>query len=310
MASLFEFKDFRGGTIELAKAVAERGERVSPRGYPTHEIRNAVFTIADPRDAVPVGTGRNLPTKIVAAETLQFLSGWSDLVQVDAASNGNFMQFSDDGKTLAGAYGPRMFFQLYELIDKLMTDRDSRQAGLTIWTDDTVAIKTKDMPCTVSMFFDIRDERLNMTTFMRSSDIWLGIPIDVAVFTRIQGCVAWALDVEIGEYTHHSRSLHVYDRDLGKIDSLELVPAMPVPIPTDGLDHVGTTNQWPIVVGAASAAARGTEVLCDGMRWFADKLKDLPAGHQMCPYCRRWVGSEPMDRVPQVGHHCYSVRSW
>ena len=307
MAALFQFDDFTHGYVELARAVRD-GDHVAPRGAATREVRNAVFTVADPRRAVAIGVGRNLPTKIVAAETLQFLSGWSDLRQVDAAAGGRFMQFSDDGQTLAGAYGPRMFLQLFDVVEKLKADRDSRQAGLTLWDYETTGMVTKDLPCTVVMFFDVRADRLNMTVFMRSSDIWLGIPIDVAVFTRIQGAVAWALGTELGEYTHHSRSLHVYERDLERLDELH-PPAhddATIPMPTDGLTQP-SYDPWTKVVSSAMAAARHEHTASAGLEWYAAKLAGLPIGERFCGHCRRWT-DEGYDKAD--GHRCVKVRDW
>lgn len=210
MAMLIPLEDFREGYLNLLQIVLESGDEVSPRGMRTKEIRDCVFTLKDVTQA-PIGVGRKLPLKIVATEAIQFMAGVSDLQQLDAASNGNFTRFSDDGITLAGAYGPRIAQQLGDVVNKLTVDPDSRQAGVTVWRGDENREPSKDVPCTLSMFFSIRDAKLHMSVTMRSNDVWLGTAIDVPVFCQLQRCMAWALGVEPGSYTHHAISLHMYE---------------------------------------------------------------------------------------------------
>ena len=52
-----------------------------------------------------------------------------------------------------------------------------------------------------------------MTVYMRSNDIWMGLPYDVFSFTCMQILLAFKLGVGIGTYTHHAASLHLYKRD-------------------------------------------------------------------------------------------------
>ncbi|RYH39567.1 MAG: hypothetical protein EON54_18795 [Alcaligenaceae bacterium] len=77
---------------------------------------------------------------------------------------------------------------------------------------DTISYH-RDIPCTCTMQFVIRNRRLHMLTSMRSNDAWLGLPHDVFAFTMIQELVARSVGVELGEYRHSVGSLHLYERD-------------------------------------------------------------------------------------------------
>src|SRR5690606_26043016 len=57
-------------------------------------------------------------------------------------------------------------------------------------------------------------------TVMRSNDLWLGLPYDIMMFTRLQSAMAWALGVRVGKYVHTTFSLHLYERDIPKVDHL------------------------------------------------------------------------------------------
>jgi len=157
------------------------GHHVSPRGQVTKEIPQRTIVV-DMRRPVLTVPARRLSYKFMAAEAWWILTG-DDRVETIAPYNKVISQFSDDGETFFGAYGPKIVQQLHYVVDKLEADINSRQAGLTIWRENPP--ETRDVPCTVAVFFNIRDGKLNCHNFMRSSDIWLGIPYDVFNFSML-----------------------------------------------------------------------------------------------------------------------------
>ena len=93
----------------------------------------------------------------------------------------------------------------------------SRRAVININVPNENVIETKDEPCTVSIQFLLRNNKVHCTVYMRSNDIWFGFPYDVVFFTELQRIVAENLHAELGMYTHLAGSLHMYDRDEEKI---------------------------------------------------------------------------------------------
>lgn len=193
--------------------VITHGEHVSPRGIPTREIRGASMVLRNPGEYNLVDR-RGMNFRFAVAEFLWILTGQNSLDMV-SKFNGVLKRFSDDGHTLQGAYGPPFCDQLPWVIQQLQDDQSSRQAVLTLWRPRPGP--SKDIPCTLSMQFLVRNERLDMMATMRSNDAWLGLPYDLFVFTMIQRYVADALDLRIGNYHHHVGSFHIYERDLGSI---------------------------------------------------------------------------------------------
>ena len=155
------------------------GEGVSPRGKPTKELAQHTITV-DMRHPVLTIKDRRLNYRFMAAEAFWILSG-DDTVDGIALWNSRIAEFSDDGERFFGAYGPKIVSQLDYVINKLISDRDSRQAGLTIWRE--CPPPTKDVPCTIAAFANIRGGKVNIHVFMRSSDAWLGMPYDVFNFS-------------------------------------------------------------------------------------------------------------------------------
>lgn len=289
MARVFTYEDFTGGYSDLVNEIILTGERVSPRGQQTLELRNVTIEILNPRKSAPLGVNRKLPTKIVAAEAIQLLAGVSDLRQLDAASNGNFTRFSDDGVVLSGAYGPRTHSQLANVVRTLRDDPDSRQAGATIWHGHETDNPSKDVPCTLNLFFSIRNKKLEMSTYMRSNDVWLGSAIDFPVFCQVQSSVAWALGVEIGSYTHTAVSLHIYEQDIEAALKLTLPTSdEEIPFFTDGMLMPMTDDpvrRWLHLTDTALAVKSGMlDPLGreEGIKWFNNKLFDLDQYGYFC----------------------------
>lgn len=197
-----------------------RGEVVAPRGKPTREILQRTIEV-DMRRPVLIVPNRKLSYVFMLAEAHWILSG-DDRVETIAPYNNNIVKFSDDGQVFFGAYGPRIKDQLAGVVNKLLADHTTRQAGINIWRENPP--KTKDVPCTVSMFFSIRGGKLVMSVFMRSSDIWLGIPYDVFNFSMLAHLICGFYNNHVSAEDHISPgtlyltavSSHLYEENAVK----------------------------------------------------------------------------------------------
>jgi thymidylate synthase len=179
------------------------------------EILNAITVIKDPTYNIVQSDIRKMPIKYAIGELLWYLSGTNKLDAIKRYSKA-WEALSDNGETVNSAYGYRIFekfgFNQWDYVRELLRkDPNSRQAVIHIKDADNTP--TKDLPCTVCLQFLLRDGKLNLTTYMRSNDIWLGFPYDVFSFTCLQIIMAFELGVEIGEYTHIAGSLHLYSRN-------------------------------------------------------------------------------------------------
>lgn len=198
--------------IELAtQYVLEQGQVVAPRGMATKELLNVTIEIQSPWNIPIYMENRKFNHRIGAREALQLVGQVTDPeAMLDAA--GVFGKFMDGG-ILHGAYGPRIHGNLSKVVDLLKKDWSSRQAVLTIFSSDKdLGIATKDVPCTLSLQFFVRNKKLLARTNMRSNDVFLGMPYDFTQFIALQGAVAKALDLEMGTYTHCVGSLHLYEQ--------------------------------------------------------------------------------------------------
>ena len=217
-----ENKFWTSDWVYLLNALIEHGEIVSPKGVETREFLGMSVS-ADMKYPVLMEEGRKLNYSFMAAEAYWILTGDS-LVDNIAPYNKNIAQFSDNGFTFFGAYGPKIVSQIDYVVAKLLGDPDSRQAVLTIWRENPPP--TRDVPCTVAMSFLIRGGQLYCHTFMRSSDVWLGLPYDVFNFSMVAAYVCAAINeqqeekITLGRLKVTAASMHLYTTNLAAATKL------------------------------------------------------------------------------------------
>lgn len=203
---------------ELVDTV-ERGDTRKPRGFPTRERQWVQFEVADPLTFPLHVDGREFADVIGVLEGLSLVGQFS-VPEAFTDRVKKFREFTDAG-VFHGSYGARIHGRLGDLVDTLARDRDTRQAVLTIYDSRSdLGVSKRDIPCTLNVQFLLRGDDLEARTTMRSNDLWLGTPYDLAQFSILQATVAQALGARPGLYAHSVGSFHVYERDLEKYSRL------------------------------------------------------------------------------------------
>lgn len=272
--SLIHIEDGINGYVNLVKHVVKHGKEVAPRGQKTLEIEDAIIRIDDVRNTLPLGVNRGTVPGIGAVEAMQLLSGTSfpDLV---IAIGPQFKNYAEDNGVFHGAYGPRTNGQYDVIVQRLQQDPDTRQAVVTIWNPQyDLQPEKRDYPCTILHQFRIRDNKLNMSVYMRSNDVWLGAAYDFFQFTRVQLAMASVLGIEPGTYNHHVGSLHIYEQHYEAAENLKY---------TERKDYKAipeiTGRTWDEVKSSAFLTLQATvnnDVygrLEDNERWYTDAMK-------------------------------------
>lgn len=197
----------------------------SPRGLEIQEILNAKLILDDPTSRIITLPSRNFSKKYFAGEFSFYMSGSERLSFISHYAS-FWKQVSDDGVSVNSCYGKRLFHdvnaykqtQMGYVIKTLMEDENSRKAIMLIYNAND-SHKSKDNPCTIMLQFFIRNNNLMATVYMRSNDIWLGTPYDIAFFTVVQEMIWVRLKelkypkLKLGSYTHLVGSLHLYNQN-------------------------------------------------------------------------------------------------
>ncbi len=209
-------KSFHEVYPRLLKAVIDRGRSTAPRDQDTYEISPFIFVIDDPTDCIDIQKSRRVNYAYAIVEKLSLIYGKVD-PETFCFYIPALQTLLNENGTFGGAYGPRITGQLTYIYELLKDDPDSRRAVMTVYSSLRDQQPAKDIPCTISLQFLLREGRLNVITNMRSNDLYLGLPYDVQQFTFLQRLIASWLEVEIGNYTHISGSSHIYKKDMPSV---------------------------------------------------------------------------------------------
>lgn len=170
-----------------------------------------------PRERVLFHEERDANPFFHLLESLWMLAGRNDLEFV-AGLVPSMANYSDDGRTLNGAYGHRWrhhfgIDQLLWAVEELSGDPTSRRVVVSMWDGaHDPGLGSKDLPCNISLHLRVNHKgELDMTVFNRSNDLWFGAYGANAVhFSVLQEFVASALGREVGRYWQVSDNWHLY----------------------------------------------------------------------------------------------------
>jgi len=190
------------------------GEEVIATKGTNFEIDSVLLHLDNPLARISRTETRSLIFSCLG-ELIWYLSGSNDLSQIEFYIPNYGAHASDDGKTVHGAYGPRLLNsfgvnQINNIISLLTKKPSSRRAVIQLFQASDLQSEHKDIPCTCSLQFLVRHEQLNLITFMRSNDAYMGLPHDIFSFTMLQEIIARTLGLKLGSYTHFVGSLHLY----------------------------------------------------------------------------------------------------
>jgi len=101
--------------------------------------------------------------------------------------------------------------QIDYVVGKLREQPSTRHAAISIYDAKEFEQYHKDTPCTYAVQFTILDDKLNMSVYMRSNDIWYGFCNDQYQFSMLQKMIADRLSINVGWYYHQAHNMHLYN---------------------------------------------------------------------------------------------------
>jgi len=106
--------------------------------------------------------------------------------------------------------------QWFNAVEMFKSNPTTRQASLIIRRPHDTCIK--DTPCTWGYHFQLdKDERLNVTTFMRSQDILYGLPFDLFSQSMFLEQMSLATGYETGCLVEVAANFHMYMPDKERV---------------------------------------------------------------------------------------------
>ena len=242
--------------LELVSEVLHNGITVSDRtGIGTRSLFGKQIRF-DLEKGFPICTTKFVPFKSVLSELLWFISGSDNLHDLRALLHGEQNRFNDDMKTIwddnyntqgkamgykFGHVGPiygvqwRRFNnnktlgdQLSIVIDQIKNNPNSRRIVLTTWNPLELH-KMILPPCHILAQFKVVNNKLNCMVTMRSVDLFLGMPFDIASYAILTNLIARICKLDLGELIMSTGDTHIYLNHIEQVK--EMLSREPKPLP-------------------------------------------------------------------------------
>jgi len=211
-----KYDNFEAAFLDILKQLLENGEKNIVRGVEVLEIGPVVFTITKPQERIYILSGRKNNIFGTIAETLWVLKGLDDLKYLSFYLP-RVYDFSDDGMSWRGAYGPRLrnwygIDQFKEIIRLLRADKNRSYAVMNIFDPAKDYVNSLDIPCNNWLHFRICDTKLHLNIASRSGDIIWGFSgINTFEWSVLQEMVAYWTNTKIGHFTYFISTLKLYN---------------------------------------------------------------------------------------------------
>lgn len=230
--------------IELCKRVLKDGNQKDDRtGTGTRSIFGAQMRF-DLSEGFPLLTTKEVHFHSVVGELLWFLRGDTNIKFLQengikiwnawAADNGevgelyggnwrNWRVSPIDGYPTSGVD------QIGALIDGLQNNPDSRRHLVSAWNVDTLPIEgiapQKNVAmglsalacCHYSFQCYVSDGKLSLLFNMRSSDVFLGLPFNIASYALLTHMLAQVCRLEVGELIWSGGDVHIYNNHVEQV---------------------------------------------------------------------------------------------
>jgi len=158
---------------------------------------------------VPIPMNRKYRPYVAAAEAAWILSR-TDSTEWISSHCKIWDKFAINGK-IKDSYGSRIGPQLDKILSQLELDKTTRRAVINLWDikDDNTSLNA---PCPTQVVLSVdRFNELNMSVFMRSSDVFVGLPYDIMTWSLILDAIAAQLKMNARFLTFFLAHPHIYE---------------------------------------------------------------------------------------------------
>lgn len=254
--------------LELMQDVLDNGEEIDDRtGTGTLSVFGRMLRW-DLQKGFPAITTKKLAWKSVVGELLWFLEGSTNVHRLAQLTHGDpnkrtiwHPNYEKQGKELgyeAGELGPvygyqwRNFYgvdQIRNLLTQIHQDPFGRRHLVSAWNPADLH-KMALPPCHYSFGVKItRDGKLNLFFTMRSNDVFLGLPFNIASYALLAHILAHLTGYEVGELVYFGSDVHIYKDHIEQCK--EQLTREEFPLPTLSMPHF--TSLWDLTQYTSAA---------------------------------------------------------
>lgn len=215
--------------LELLRKVLNEGvESENRTGIDTLSIFGAHLEF-DLREGFPLLTSKKLSFKNIATELLWFISGKESTLYLEDMGNTIWSEWCEDGYLWEG-YGKQWrdfnvpfvgeklgdgVDQLANVIEQIITNPTSRRLIVSAWNPLTVDYATLP-PCHFLFQFYVRNSELSCMFTMRSTDVFLGLPYNIASYALLTHMIANIAGLKVGKLIYSGADVHLYKNHIAQ----------------------------------------------------------------------------------------------
>ena len=212
----------------LLRTILEKGEKKSDRtGTGTISVFGHQMRF-DLSKGFPCTTTKKLHLRSIIHELLWFLKGDNNIKYLNENGVRIWDEWADKDGNLGPVYGVQWrrwqgkdgdtHDQIKKLIKDLKENPHSRRHIISAWNVphiDTMALP----PCHTIFQFYVLNGKLSCHLYQRSTDVFLGVPFNIASYALLTMMVAQVCNLKLGDFVHTFGDAHIY---LNHLDQVKL----------------------------------------------------------------------------------------
>ena len=166
----------------------------------------------------PLITTKKLHIKSIIYELLWFLNGDTNVRYLNDNGVTIWNEWADDNGALGAIYGKQWrnfggVDQISQVLEQIQHNPDSRRHIVSTWNVgelDKMALP----PCHLMYQFYVVDGKLSTMFYMRSCDVFLGLPFNIASYALLTHMVAQQCGLDVGELIFTGGDCHLYSNHI------------------------------------------------------------------------------------------------
>jgi thymidylate synthase len=192
----------------------------------------------DLQQGYPLATTKKVFFKGLAVEMLWFLQGGTNIRYLNDHGVHIWDPWADDDGNLGPVYGKqwrdwvspdgKRIDQIARVVEGIRTRPDSRRHIVTAWNVADLGEMALP-PCHMTFQFYVGGGRLSCQLYVRSNDLFLGAPFNIAQYALLTHMMAQQCDLEPGDLVYTIGDAHLYLNHLEQVE--EQLSRTPYPLP-------------------------------------------------------------------------------
>ena len=217
--------------LALLKHVMENGNDKTDRtGVGTRSIFGAQLRF-DLQDGFPLLTTKKIYHKAIFVELAWLMRGYTNVNWLQERGCNIWNEWADEYGNLGPVYGEQWrswlspekttgmgisIDQLQNAVDTIKNNPDSRRIIVNSWNVADLG----DMalpPCHMFYQFEVHDGKLSCSMYMRSADMFLGVPFNIASYAALTHYIAKMCDLDVGDLVISFGDCHIYNNHFEQV---------------------------------------------------------------------------------------------